>query len=89
MIPEAFPQEIQPYLIPRPTGEMIYRCLGCSSEFDIEKLLYTCPRCGQVLLIHDRQFALRKQISGALWHQIFDYRRMLTLPALKGIYRFH
>jgi threonine synthase len=89
MIPEAFPQEIQPYLIPRPTGEMIYRCLGCSSEFDIEKLLYTCPRCGQVLLIHDRQFATRKQISGALWHKIFDYRRMLTLPALKGIYRFH
>jgi threonine synthase len=89
MKPEAFPKEIQPYLIPRPTGRMIYRCLGCGSEFDIEKLLYTCPQCGQVLLIHDEQFDMRKQIPGELWHKIFDYRRMLTLPALKGIYRFH
>ena len=89
MKPEDFPKEIQPFLIPKPTGRMIYRCLGCASEFDIEKLLYTCPRCGQVLLIHDEQFAMRKQIPGELWHRIFDYRRMLTLPALKGIYRFH
>jgi threonine synthase len=89
MIPEAFPKEIQPYLIPRPDGQMIYRCLGCGAEFAIDKLLYTCPQCGQVLLIHDQQFARRKEIPGALWHQIFDYRRMLTLPALKGIYRFH
>jgi threonine synthase len=86
---EAFPKEIQPYLIPSPTGRMIYRCLGCGSEYDIEKLLYTCPRCGQVLLIHDEQSATRKQIPAELWHRIFDYRRMLTLPALKGIYRFH
>jgi len=89
MKPEAFPKEIQPYLLPRPSGRLIYRCLGCASEFDIEKLLYTCPQCGQVLLIYDRQFSTRKQIPSALWHQIFDYRRMSTLPALKGIYRFH
>ena len=89
MKPETFPKEIQPYLIPEPSGHLIYRCLGCAAEFDIEKLLYTCPRCGQVLLIYDQQFEARKQISGSLWHQIFDYRRMSTLPALKGIYRFH
>jgi threonine synthase len=89
MKPEAFPKDIQPYLIPKPTGRLVYRCLGCKSEFNIDKLLYTCPHCGQVLLIHDQQFHLRKQIPGPLWHQIFDYRRMLTLPALKGIYRFH
>jgi threonine synthase len=89
MKPEAFPEEIQPYLIPRPGGRMIYRCLGCGSEFDIERLLYTCPQCGQVLLIHDQQFDALKQIPGELWHRIFDYRRMLTLPAMKGIYRFH
>ncbi len=89
MKPEDFPKEIQPYLLPQPSGRLIYRCLGCASEFDIEKLLYTCPRCGQVLLIYDQQFEARKQIPSALWHQIFDYRRMLTQPALKGIYRFH
>jgi threonine synthase len=89
MTPDAFPKEIQPYLLPKPSGHLIYRCLGCAAEFDIEKLLYTCPQCGQVLLIYDRQFEDRKQIPGSLWHQIFDYRRMLTLPALKGIYRFH
>ncbi len=89
MKPEAFPQEIQPYLLPKPSGKMIYRCLGCEAEFGIEKLLYTCPRCRQVLLLRDQEFGARKQISGALWHRIFDYRRMSTLPALKGIYRFH
>jgi threonine synthase len=89
MKPEDFPKEIQPYLVPKPCGQMIYRCLGCQAEFSIEKLHYTCPRCGQVLLIHDRHFEAHKRIAGPLWHQIFDYRRMLTLPAMKGIYRFH
>ncbi len=68
---------------------MIYRCLGCDAQFDIEKLLYTCPSCGQVLLIYDQAFETLKKIPDLLWHQIFDYRRMLTLPALKGIYRYH
>jgi threonine synthase len=81
--------EIQPHLIPKPSGQMIYRCLGCDAQFDIAKLLYTCPSCGQVLLIYDQQFEALKKIPASLWHQLFDYRRMLTLPALKGIYRYH
>ena len=89
MKPEDFPQEIQPYLIPKTGGRLIYRCLGCAAQFDIDSLLYTCPQCGQVLLIHDQDFDRHRQIPGPLWHRIFDYRRMLTLPALKGIYRFH
>lgn len=89
MKPENFPETIQPYLIPKPSGQLFYRCLGCSAQFDIQKLLYTCPECGQVLLIYDRHFDKLKSIPGSLWHQIFDYRRMLTLPALKGIYRYH
>jgi len=68
---------------------MIYRCLGCSSEFGIETLLYTCPRCGQVLLLHNPDIQQISGISGALWRDIFDYRSMLKLPALKGIYRYH
>jgi threonine synthase len=89
MRPEHFPREIQPHLIPRPAGRLIYRCLACAAEFDIQKLLYTCPKCGQVLLIHDEHFERLKEIPAAQWRKIFDYRRMLTLPALKGIYRYH
>jgi len=86
---ETFPQDIQSFLIPRPGGRLIYRCLGCSSEFGIEKLLYTCPRCGQVLLLHDPEFQRFADISGKLWRDIFDYRSMLKIPVLKGIYRYH
>ncbi len=86
---ENFPKEIQPFLIPEAKGKLIYRCLGCESEHGIEKLLYTCPDCGQVLLLYDENFERLKEIPGKTWHRIFDYRKMLTLPALKGIYLYH
>ncbi|MEJ2155188.1 MAG: threonine synthase [Desulfobacteraceae bacterium] len=89
MNPNDFPEKIQPHLIPEPSGALVYRCLGCSAEFDIKRLLYTCPDCGQVLLIYDQLADRLKKLPGSTWHQIFDYRRMLTIPALKGIYRFH
>ena len=68
---------------------MIYRCLGCRAEYGIESLLYTCPDCGSVLLLHDRHFERLKKVNGEAWRQILDYRRMLKQPALKGIYRYH
>ncbi|MDI6686797.1 MAG: threonine synthase [Desulfobacterales bacterium] len=86
---ENFPEDIKPYIIPRHEGRIVYRCLGCGLEFGIEKLLYTCPDCDQVLLIYDLQFDRLKKIPGKLWHKIFDYRKMLTIPALKGIYLYH
>ncbi len=86
---DDFPAEIQPRLIPAPDGRLIYRCLGCGAEYGIEKLLYICPECRQVLLLHDPEFDRLKSLSGKQWRQIFDYRRMLNIPALKGIYRFH
>ena len=89
MKPELFPDTIKPYILPRPSGELIYHCLGCGLTVPIKQLHYTCPKCGQVLLIQDRQFHRLKEISPETWHQIFDYRKMLTLPAMKGIYRFH
>ena len=89
MKPHDFPDHIQPYLVPEASGALIYRCLGCNAEFGIEKLLYICPHCGSVLLLHDPDFDRLKEISGATWRQIFDYRRMLNIPALKGIYRYH
>ena len=84
-----FPEEIQPYIIPEAKGELFYRCLGCNEEFSINKPLYVCPECGQVLLIHDKQAESLKKISGKTWQKIFDFRRVLKTPAFKGIYRFH
>ncbi len=89
MKPENFPKDIQPCLVPDTKGELIYRCLGCGLEYGIEKLLYTCPKCGQVLLIYDKLFDRLKEIPGEQWHRIFDYRKMLKIPALKGIYLYH
>lgn len=84
-----FPEEIQPYLLPSHSGRLVYRCLGCGREHGILELLYVCPDCSEVLLIEDAHFDDLKQIPGHLWRRIFDYRKMLTHPALKGIYRYH
>jgi threonine synthase len=87
--PDNFPEDIRPYLQPFHKGRLIYRCLGCQGEFGIEKLAYVCPECGQILLIYDQNFDRLKEIPGELWQRIFDYRRMLNVNALKGIYRYH
>jgi threonine synthase len=89
MKPEQFPQEIQPYLVPSQTGEYVYRCHECGGEFEIRELLYTCPKCKSVLMIEDRQWERLKSVPGPSWRKIFDYRAMLTMPALRGIYRYH
>jgi threonine synthase len=83
------PSDIRSEILPQHTGQMIYRCLGCEQEFGIEELLYVCPDCGQVLLIYDLNFGRLTQIAGTKWRRIFDYRKLLNIPALKGIYRYH
>lgn len=89
MKPENFPKDIQPHLIPQVSGQMVYRCLGCNAVHSIDRLLYTCPDCHQVLMIVDEMFGRLKTLSAEQWHQVFDYRRMLSIPAMKGIYRYH
>ncbi|MBF0259603.1 MAG: threonine synthase [Desulfamplus sp.] len=89
MRPDNFPKDIQPLIVPQPQGDLFYQCLGCSATYSIKELLYVCPKCGQVLLIHDRNFNELKKIPGTTWQKIFDYRKMLNIPALKGIYRYH
>jgi threonine synthase len=86
---QDFPKDIRPYLLPWHSGKLIYRCLSCRQEYGIEKLAYVCPSCGHVLLIYDQNAARLKDISGELWQRIFDYRKMLNIAALKGIYRYH
>jgi threonine synthase len=86
---EQFPENVQPHLIPDVDGTLVYRCLGCENRFDISELLYTCPNCGEVLLLVDSAPDRLKKISPELWRQIFDYRRMLNQASLRGIYRYH
>jgi len=87
--PEDFPKEIRPFIIPKHQGKLIYRCLGCGLEYSIDELLYICLDCGQVLLIYDLNFEHLRKTPGKIWRKIFDYRKMLTIPALKGIYLYH
>ena len=89
MNPEYIPEDIRPYIIPKPQGDMFYKCLGCEAEYAIKDLLYVCPGCGSVLLIQDRNAEKLEKLPGTLWQKIFDFRKMLKTPSLKGIYRYH
>jgi len=89
MLPDYFPDDIKPHILPKVQGKLVYECLGCSAEYSMDKLLYVCPECNQVLLIQDKNAHLLRKIPGKLWQKIFDFRRMLKIPALKGIYRYH
>jgi len=84
-----FPEDIQQQLVPQQSGHYEYHCLNCDKTWDIENLLYTCPSCGHVLMIEDQQIDRLKQISGKQWHKIFNYRKLLNIQGLKGIFRFH
>ena len=86
---EQFPEKIRPCLLPKPHGHMVYRCLGCKAEFDGNQLLYTCPDCGSVLMLHNKNMQNIKEVGGEKWRQIFDYRRMLNHKSLKGIFRYY
>jgi threonine synthase len=84
-----FPEYIRDFMIPSPTGDMVYKCLKCNAEHDSGKLLYTCPQCGGVLLLHNKNSETIDAVPGKKWREIFDYRRMLNVPALKGIFRYY
>ncbi len=86
---EQFPKNIRPYLLPEPHGQMVYKCLGCNKEYDSGQLLYTCPECDNVLLLHNKNMKYIKAVGGKKWRKIFDYRRMLNHRALKGIFRYY
>ena len=84
-----FPEEIKDLVIPEPSGDFVYRCLGCGKDWGIDDLLYTCPECKSVLLIEDRAWDRLKKVPGKLWRQVFDYRKTINIPALKGIFLFY
>ena len=73
---------------PEYRGVMEYKCLGCDSRHGIDQLLYTCPECGQVLLLEDTRFDSLKKRSGREWRELFDSRAADKRLALRGIFRF-
>jgi threonine synthase len=40
-------------------------------------------------MIEDRSQSRLREYKGSFWRDLFDYRRMLNLPALKGIFLFY
>ena len=70
-------------------GVMEYSCLGCGASHSIDNLLYTCPQCGQVLLLNDLSKEELGKTSPQEWRDIFDLRAMGKNPALRGIFRFY
>jgi threonine synthase len=87
--PEQFPDDIRPFLIPKPEGDLVYRCLECGAEYDISRLLYTCPKCRGLFLLEDKAAGRLREHPPAFWRRLFDYRKMLNLPALKGVFLFY
>lgn len=83
-----FPEDLQPFLIPQASGDMAYRCLECGAEHGIDNLFYTCPHCQGLFLLVDKAAARLQERSGAWWRRLFDYRKMLSHPAVKGVFLY-
>ena len=85
----ALPEFVKDYILPKEEGELFYECLSCGKKFGIKELLYTCPSCGGVFLLYNKNKEYLKKADGNLWRKIFDYRKMVNISALKGIFRYY
>ena len=70
-------------------GDMRYTCLGCAKQYGIDELLYTCPACGEVLLLKDLSLDSLRKRPGKDWRALFDARAADKTLALRGIFRFY
>ena len=73
---------------PAHRGNMEYFCLGCSQRYGMDELHYTCPKCGGVFLLEDKNFDRLRETSGEEWRDVFDLRAAAKRQALRGIFRF-
>ena len=76
-------------MFPAYRGDMQYHCLSCNARHGIDELLYTCPSCGEVLLLEDTGFDRLKKTSPQEWRDIFDTRAATRKSSLRGIFRFY
>jgi threonine synthase len=89
MLPNDFPEDLKPFLAPSVSGEIGYDCLTCGARHAPDQLLYTCPTCGGLLMLTDRCSGRLREKPGSFWRRLFDYRLMLNLQPLKGVFTFH
>jgi threonine synthase len=89
MLPIDFPDDLKPFLAPTPNGEMGYDCLNCGRRHNPDRLLYTCPECGGLLMLTDAKIDRLSEKPGSFWRRLFDHRLMLNLQATKGVFAFH
>lgn len=68
---------------------MVYVCLGCAARLEIDELHYTCPRCGEVLLLEDERADELRDVAGSQWRALFDARAATRRAELKGVFRFY
>jgi threonine synthase len=64
-----------------------FRCVaGCEGSYDVEQVIYHCPKCGELLEVrHDLE--LLKQRSPAAWTRLFDERKSSNRwPYASGIW---
>jgi threonine synthase len=73
-------------ILPVPGGNMHYHCLNCSRSSNIDRIFYTCPHCGGILLIESEEPA---RLTPQEWRRRFDLRKLVTLPQVQGIFRYH
>lgn len=67
--------------------EARFRCvLGCEGMYPLDRVMYRCPRCGELLeVVHDLD-RLRER-SAAEWKQLFDSRWVgLRAPHASGVW---
>ncbi len=76
-------------VFPARRASMEYVCTGCGSRHGVEELLYTCPECGDVLLLEDRDFDALTAVGPEGWRALFDGRRATRTTALRGVFRFY
>ena len=89
MLLQDFPKDLQPHLIPAAQGDPAYKCLSCQSEFAPDRLYYTCPACGGLMMLEDRQFDRLRERGGAFWRRLLDHRLMLNHQSVRGVFAFH
>ncbi len=85
---QAFPAHVRDHIIPEYSGNCVYECIACDYTASLDRFLYTCPACGSLLKITDRSFGELKKIPGPVWREIFDYRALVRVEALQGIFLF-
>jgi threonine synthase len=52
-----------------------FRCVaGCEGSYDVEEVIYRCPKCGELLEVRHDLSALKER-NAAAWTRLFDERK--------------